>query len=186
MARHLCACNTLRSQLGLTLIELIIVLTLSAILLGIAMPSLQPLLSRQTRSSSVNQVIAILRYTQQKAVFSGRPATLCPSSSGDSCDAAWGSGQLMVFADPEGDGLFDKDGADQLLKLVLLPNDWSINWRAFGNRNYIAYDPRGYVFNQNGTMEICPAQATDVIAVLVINRIGRLRREERRYSASKC
>ncbi len=172
-------------QTGFTFTEQIISLSIASILFGLSAPSLKNLWNQQQRSASVNAVIGALNYTQQEAVFGGVNTVICPSSNRIECDRRWGANKLLVYQDRDSNNAFDSN-IDETLKVISLDEDWSIKWRAFGNRKYIAYQPTGYIFNQNGTMEICPKNATDSIAILVVNRIGRLRRSERDYEDSRC
>ena len=58
---------------GVTLIELLLVMALIGIIMTMAFPSMQPLLSKQTLKSDANKLAWTLRSTRQKAITTGKP-----------------------------------------------------------------------------------------------------------------
>lgn len=174
----------MQSYRGFTLLELLITLIISTIIISIAAPSLRQLATLQSKVATTNQVIGIIRFARETAVHSSTDTIICPSNETLNCMKTW-SGKMMVYKDFNKNGQYEPD-QDVLLKLFSVPLGWTVNWRAFGNRKNIAFDPTGYTFNQNGTLELCPPQQTAKISILILNRIGRLRRDERKYIDSRC
>lgn len=73
---------------GFTLIELLVTIAVTAVLLGIAMPSLRAIIARNQVAAAVNEVSAHLQYARAEAVARNRCVSLCPSTSTDNMLAA--------------------------------------------------------------------------------------------------
>jgi type IV fimbrial biogenesis protein FimT len=97
------------SERGLTLVELLVTLTIAAILASAAVPSFTFALSSYRISGQVNGWIGDLQYARAEAIKRGQTVTLCASSNGTSCTTAtsnWQSGWI-VFADANGNATVD-------------------------------------------------------------------------------
>lgn len=171
-------------QGGFSLLQLLFVTTTATLLSAIGVPSFFDLVQREKQASITNHIISILHFSRSEAITRNTPTVICPSRSGNACDGFWGS-QLLIYRDSNYDNKFDEK-QDTKLKHIELMLDWSINWRAFGNRKYIYYSAGSGEFNQNGTLELCPPDYREDINVIIINRIGRIRTETRKWATSKC
>ena len=98
-----------RQPSGFTLLELLITLAVSAILIGLAMPSLKSLMSDSEMTSTSNEFVYSLQTARSEAIKRAGPVGLCPSAapladepvcSGTDYAAGW-----IVFADADGNGL---------------------------------------------------------------------------------
>lgn len=82
---------------GFTLVELMVVMTIAAILLGIAVPSYQGTMARYRVSSEVNSLVADLQYARSEAVKQGMTVTMCASSDGQTCTGtSWATGHVVL------------------------------------------------------------------------------------------
>ena len=75
-----------RHQRGMTLVELLTTLSLSAILLSIALPSFNAMLKSFRSSAIANEMIGHLIYARTLTVSSGKVITVCGSSDQQNCD----------------------------------------------------------------------------------------------------
>lgn len=102
-------------QSGFTLPELMITVLILAIVLGIAVPGLQSLLSQQELRSKVSLLNSTLAYARNEAVSRVETVTICGTGGGNVCNGSddWSNG-WMVFLDENDNGLFDT--GDELLK----------------------------------------------------------------------
>lgn len=100
------------SQAGVTLIELLIVVTLAAILMGIGVPSYRYVTTSNRMSTEVNSLLGDLQYARSEAAREGQYVTVCAaqSTSTPTCAAStatnWQNGWI-IFADVNNDGTIE-------------------------------------------------------------------------------
>ena len=167
----------MNTKKGFTLIELIVVLSITAILITLAAPSFQWMIRTNRLATATNHMVAMLAFARSEAIKRGVRVTLCKSSSGTQCTTDQGFEQgWMVFQDHNINATVDEDesviqvfGGEQFAGLTM-----------GGNRpvaNYVSYTAMGYTeltsgAFQAGTLTFCaPPDARR----LVISRTGRVR-----------
>lgn len=87
-------------QRGVTLIELLVTISIAAILLTLGIPSFASFLRSSRVSGATNDLAAVLYLARSEAVKRGAAVTVCPDANSDStCDAStdWNDG-LVVLA----------------------------------------------------------------------------------------
>ena len=72
-------------QVGYSLLELLVVLTVGAILLSIAVPSMTGILNTQRSTSLANSFFSSLNLARNEAIKRNARAVLCKSADGLSC-----------------------------------------------------------------------------------------------------
>jgi type IV fimbrial biogenesis protein FimT len=105
-----------RGGSGFTLIELIMTITVGAILLAIGVPAFQFVTSSNRASSEINGLLGDMQFARGEAIREGQTVTICAAAgSAPPClgTTAWQSGWI-VFSDFAGTGVFG--GNDVLLK----------------------------------------------------------------------
>lgn len=166
--------NIGRNYIGaFTLVELLITLTIAAVLAGMAYPAFNDLINRVHATSRVNDLVGIIRFARHAAINGGRWVTLCPAIEQNCTNSSqWHSG-IMVFQDR------DRDGSRQPEEPVLgylarLDEGERLRWRSFRRRNYLQFRPEGYTNWQNGSFQYCPASGDARYGkVLIVNIQGR-------------
>lgn len=96
--------RTSKATEGFTLVELMVTLTVMAILLAIAVPSFRDTIRRNRVSSANNALLSALSYARSEAIDRGQLVTLCPSADAVNCTTggtSWGAG-WMVYSYPPG------------------------------------------------------------------------------------
>lgn len=91
-----------RASRGFTLIELMITITVAAILLGIAAPSFREMSVRNQLSAYTNDFIAAVNYARSEAVRRGVPISVCKSNDKATCSGTWSDGWI-VFVNSDND-----------------------------------------------------------------------------------
>ena len=99
-------------QDGYTLVEMMTVVAISAILLGVGLPSLGRLKAGRQADAQVSLLAASLRTARSEAVQRGARVSICRSSDGATCSSAanqrdWSSGWL-VFEDHGARGVIEQ------------------------------------------------------------------------------
>lgn len=92
------AAHKRRTAQGQTLIELLISMTILALLVGMAVPTLGRLIDNHRAKTTIYTLNSLLQRARQEAVGRGDYVTVCPSEDLQHCDKNW-NGPLMVFTD---------------------------------------------------------------------------------------
>lgn len=112
-------------QAGFNLLELMITVTVMAILLAIAVPTFRELMHRNQVTSASNELLATVAYARTEAINRGQLVSLCPSAdNGASCsgESAYETG-WMVYTYPAGAASVNKayDATVDVLLRVTTP-----------------------------------------------------------------
>lgn len=83
---------------GFTIIELMVVITVLAVLLGVGVPSFQSTIQGNRITTSANDVVAALQFARSEAVRRGVNVTLCSSSDQSTCSGTWADGWVVRAA----------------------------------------------------------------------------------------
>lgn len=166
-----------RPSAGFTLVELMVTLTIGAIILGIAAPSFSELMGRYRLTDASRNLSDRLLIAANFSESQG-PVTICVSSDGENCIASddWGQGYI-VFSD--GGTVGTIDGTDMVLERALpVTTGVSIRSAAEVGGTSVA---TGRVYFQEGTPDIANAirftvcQSAGEPRHITLNRIGSLR-----------
>ncbi|HMN44084.1 MAG TPA: GspH/FimT family pseudopilin [Povalibacter sp.] len=161
---------------GITLLEMMMTLTIVAILGGLAVPGFTGMIRDNERTTAVNSFVHALYLARSEAIKRGRIVSLCKSSNGSTCNngaAAWSEG-WMVFVNDDADDLPQRDDGEDILMVY---QGWS-NGSITSNR--LAYSFRAY--NQgvvNGTLLFCDARGGAHARAIIISQTGRPRVSQR-------
>src|SRR5215469_11528870 len=98
----------MRGGAGFTITELMVVMTIVAILLGVGVPSYRYIQNSYRMSAEMNSLVGDLMYARAEAIKEGQPVAVCASSDGLTCSGAttWHGGWI-VFPDPARGGAAD-------------------------------------------------------------------------------
>lgn len=109
---------------GFTLIEAMVVMSITAILLAIGVPSMRDLLERNAVAGHVNGFVGAVNFSRSEALKRGISIVMCRSSNADTtaaptCLGSGGNweGGWIVFADRNGNSQMATASSDVLLRV---------------------------------------------------------------------
>ncbi len=149
-----CRCS---DQSGFTLIELITTLIVAGILLAVAIPNLQNLISGSGLSATTNELVAAMQIARSEAVSRATRVSLCPSTNQLSCTGGrnWEDGWI-VFTDLDENGTLN--GSDALLRAYGTVEGATIRTGSGSFNDFIGFSTLGSRFahaSNNGDFRIC-------------------------------
>lgn len=159
-------------QRGFSLIELLVTLSIAAILLMVAVPNFITFVQNNRLATQANDFVTMLNYARSEAVKRNQRITVCSSTTGSSCanSTTWETG-LLVFADTNGDGVVD--GGEDVLQ-VRQGMEGSNILRA-GTRTRVTYQATGFSPGFNDTFRLCDSRGTASARAIVVSNQGRVR-----------
>jgi type IV fimbrial biogenesis protein FimT len=100
--------NERRRESGVSLLELLIVITIGSILFSVGIPSYRTVTNSNRIAAEVNGLLGDMQYARAEAIRRGQTVSVCASADGASCSNAttWETGWL-VFSNPNGDTTVD-------------------------------------------------------------------------------
>ncbi|WP_422446855.1 GspH/FimT family pseudopilin [Endozoicomonas sp. ALB091] len=162
--------------MGVSLIELLVSLSIAAILIAASAPSMKTLIVNNRIDNVADELYGSLMLARSEAVKRQRTVSLCSTVDDLTCDesnAGWHHGWL-IFTDERDDGLLND--SDQVIRRVTGQSELiSILW----NRGYsLRFNSRGQT-RQAGTFQVCDQDSNSDAKAIIISMTGRLRTEER-------
>lgn len=157
---------------GFTLIELMVTLSVLAILLTIGIPSLQMFIQNSRLQSQSAALVGDFNYARAEAVRLGSPVAVCASADGASCSGAlaWETGWI-VFNDRNGNGAVD---AAELPVLRAAPALGGGNTMRAGGA-LVRFTALGYSAGFNDTFSVCDIRGLGDARGVILNNQGRVR-----------
>lgn len=159
---------------GFSLIEILVTLSVLAILLALAAPSLQSLVRNNRLTGLTNDLVSALNFARSEAVKRGGRITVCKSANsgaaapGCSTTASWRDGWL-VFVDTSGTvGIFDSTDVRLRVGQPSSGNATVTPDSAFAN--FVSYLPSG-ASSASANMAVC---LESVARTISINTTGRI------------
>ncbi|MFK0571729.1 GspH/FimT family pseudopilin [Endozoicomonas sp.] len=161
---------------GVSLLELLVSLSIAAILIAVSAPSMKTLIINNRVANVADEVFTSLVLARSEAIKRQRTVSLCSTIDDLTCDeddSGWHHGWL-IFTDESDDGVLN--GNDQLLRRVAAQSDLiSISW----NRGFsLRFNSRGQT-TQAGTFRVCDqSDSNNKVKAIVISMTGRTRTED--------
>ena len=160
----------LQKAKGLSLIELMIVLSIAAILATIGVPAFAGLLAESRITAKSNLLMAHIQYARHSAVKLQTQVVACPSvdqfhCSGNRWDQGW-----IIFVDRNNNRR--PDTAADVLRVV--GPDASLLMHS-GGRYRVRFQPGGGAFGTNLTIRVCDPSGRAKPRAVVVSNPGRAR-----------
>ena len=163
----------LRPVKGFTLIEALVVMTVAAILLAVAIPAWSHARAAANAGSVRAKLAASLLDAVRHSAITGTEVVVCPNSSSGVCSGStnWDSGWI-VFADINGSRTPDPNET-RLGVENALPSD--VHLRTTSGRTRLVFQPNGGNAGSNVTFTLCDKRGPKTATTLVLSNTGNLR-----------
>lgn len=160
------------SPRGFTLIEMIVTMSLVAVLAALAVPSFQALSKRSRVDSTLHLLTAHFASARIAAITHNIPVVICPSRGDGACrqDGDW-SDHWLTFRDPDGNR--QPDETIDLYRNDPAPRSPRLRILSTAGRRQLRYLPTGYSSGSNLTLRVC--YDGEVSGLVVVNNAGRVR-----------
>jgi type IV fimbrial biogenesis protein FimT len=161
-----------RSGGGFTLVELIITVSILAILSGLAAPAFTGMWLDAKRTTAVNGFVHDVHLARTTAVTSGRTVTICRSPDSHTCShqtADWQAGWI-VFVNTDDDLPPARDPDEP----VIAVGHGSRGGNITSNRTSYSFRPNIHRV-VNGSMVFCDARGASQARAVIVNSAGRPR-----------
>lgn len=155
---------------GFSLIELLVVISIAAILLSFGTSFMSEVSDRFQANQAISQVQLLLAKARSAALLSNSKVSLCPLDQQLKCSSDWNQ-ELTLFIDSNHNRQLDNDD------FVLQQFPALTNHKAMRHFNNLAigFDARGFAGYNNGSFSFCYKGQTTIGALFVISRNGRMR-----------
>lgn len=149
---------------GFTLIELMMVLTVLAVMLLVAAPGLQELIRNNRQVSELYALRASLANARSEAVSRREAVTVCPMNAGGACAGSgdWSLGYKSYTNDPN----------DPLQVVSREASEMEVS---FDGGNRVVFNSRGNALASAGGFVICDARGPRFARGLILAAVGSLR-----------
>ena len=172
--------SAIRKQQGFGLIELMVTVSIAAILLTIALPNFRDTINGNRASSQANDYVAAINLARNEAISRNRPVTICAADTSSGTPAACGAATAwnqgwMIFVDTVTD-----TGAPVAVTAASVLRTGVANAAidVAGNTAFVRFSSRGEVLaNAERTLTLKPASycrpsQTRVVTIGLIGRVG--------------
>lgn len=171
-------------QRGFTLIELIVTLTVAAILMSIAIPNFKTTIYNNRQTAELNTLLSGLVYARSEAVKRNVDVVLCSTSDQKTCSGSWTNGWLVYYTPA---GTYDAPGAVSPTNPLPAPTSSEIirQYPALGGsntlksdanavNNTIVFQPSGQTLLANDSQfTLCDSRGSQYGRVLMASVTGR-------------
>ena len=156
---------------GYSLYEILMTLTLVAVIVGLGLPSYSGVVARNRQHVEINALFHAIHVARKESIMRRRVVTICPSVDGQACNPGrdWSSGWIM-FENTDKDPPPRRDPGEPLLQV----HEVGDNVRITANR--LAFTLRATRKRAtNGTFVVCDSAGKITPKALVISYTGRPR-----------
>ncbi|MFK7993634.1 MAG: GspH/FimT family pseudopilin [Granulosicoccus sp.] len=108
----------MKESAGFTLIELLVGIAVLTVLVSVALPNFQSIVSDTRQVTLYNKASSTMRYARSEAIKRSTAVSICARATDTSCGDDWSNG-MLVFQDSINDGsALTYDGTDTVLRTI--------------------------------------------------------------------
>jgi type IV fimbrial biogenesis protein FimT len=160
-------------QNGFTLLELLVAITVAALLLGIGVPGFREITMNSRIIAQTNEFVSSVNLARSSAVRYQREATVCMSNDFSAAVPTCGGGTnwalgWIVWVDKDRDSATD---ADEILQVHEPLAGTSVLTST--TTGQFTYDARGFGLSGADTLTLCDSRTGETGRVIRINDVGR-------------
>jgi type IV fimbrial biogenesis protein FimT len=158
--------TTVPHAAGFTLVEILIVLGLSAVAATFAAPTFRELGANVRRDALVEELRAALLLARTEAVTRGVPVVVCPSADGRACrpDPEWSHGWLVQ----------PRSGSSDRSPATLAGTRHRAPPTVHATRAAVEFQPTATAAT-TATFTVCDWRGSDAARAVIVSRTGRVR-----------
>lgn len=157
---------------GFTLVELMVTLSVIAILVTVGIPALGEFVHDTQQKTAFSKLISAYAFARQEAVHRGKGVSICPVKriKPTQCTNNWSEG-VLIYINKAGGSKFQ--AGDEKLKFVLFPENITLDWKK--NTYLMTINPEGGTAAGSFTLKKTDGSSP---FKLIISSIGRSRIEK--------
>ena len=160
--------TSLRTQKGLTLLEMLVAVSILAIVLTSVAPNIQSILVKNKITSDLNNLSALAQRARFTAVDEQTSVVLCPTENYSTCSSDWKSAK-MVFIDAN-----TNDKRDDSEPLIVTSDPLNSANIIYGISGPIIFNEQGGI-DTAGTVMLCPkTNDNNYASALLLSLYGRI------------
>lgn len=164
---------------GVTLVELIVVVSILAVLLTVGIPGYSSLLHKNRISETSGLLHVSMHMARSEAIKRRRPVKVCPTADGASCrnDGEWGEG-WVVFEDINGNNTPE---AGEVVRWVDRLSEGIIVNASSQVEDFVRFEPTGFVWGSGGAaghFKVCYADRDVHSHMLHVMPAGQVRLQQ--------
>lgn len=164
---------------GFTLVELMVTISIVAILAVVAVPAFSDMVKNNRMVSVRNNLLNAIQYARSEAVSRNRSVSICPSTDQLTCAATndWATGWI-VFEDTATGATAT---VDTIIRVYEGVNGFNVDFVSTGvatTDDFFRFQPTGMLDTEfdSGTFELCdPEEKVDARAIIISPTTGSVR-----------
>ncbi|QMU61951.1 MAG: prepilin-type N-terminal cleavage/methylation domain-containing protein [Gammaproteobacteria bacterium] len=160
-----------KHESAFTLIELMITITVAAVVLTLGVPGFGRVIERNQLSAYTNQLVSSLHFARSEAVRRNQSIKVCHSDNSTDCNGSGYENSWIIFIDDDGDDVVD--AGEELIRVnENLPSNYTFNVN--GGMDSFSFNAKGRSDNQ-GTFVLCKNSDLTKARAIIIGPGGRTR-----------
>lgn len=172
----------MKTNQGFTIVELMVGVAILGIMITLAVPSLNEMLTKMRVDDEISQVHRLVSTARNTAINMEQPVTMCPLKA-NKCDISAWDEEISVFIDLNSNGQFensvsvdiDNDGVNETLQETLIRVKGSVKEGDELDYRFtrLTYAATGQASFGRGTFTYCPKDKSDFNRGVVVSFRGR-------------